>query len=81
MSDPIRIFVNSRPVDAIPGESILSAIERWDADLATTLRTGTRALADSRGLVTSPEAPVYGGAILRVVSNRQLQQSDDPYSD
>ena len=81
MSDPIRIFVNSRPVDAIPGDTVLSAIERWDPAIAASLREGKRALADSRGLVSSLEEPVYGGAIFRVVSNRQLQESADPYED
>jgi hypothetical protein len=81
MSDPIRIFVNSRPVDAVAGDTVLAAIERWDPAIAATLRDGSRALADSRGLVAPLDTQVYGGAIFRVVSNRQLQESDDPYED
>ncbi len=79
MNDLVRIFVNAKPVDANPGESVLSAIERWDSGIANSLKDGSRALADSRGLVAALDAPVHGGAIFRVVSNRQLQESADPY--
>ena len=81
MNDPIRIFVNARPVDAQPGDTVFSAIERWDPAIAATLRDGTRALADSRGLATPLETPVHGGAIFRVVSNRQMQEIVDPFSE
>jgi hypothetical protein len=77
----IRIFVNAAPVDAQSGDTVLDAIARWDAGMAETLRTGTRALADSRGLVAPLDTPVHGGAIFRVVSARQLQANDDPFAD
>jgi hypothetical protein len=80
MSDPIRIFVNARPVDATLGDTILDAIDRWDPAMAATLRQGARALSDSRGLPAPLDTPVYGGAIFRVVSNRQLQEIVDPYA-
>ena len=79
--DPVRIFVNAKPVDAEPGDSVLAAIARWDADIAEQLQTGKRALADSRGLVTPLDTIVHGGAIFRVVSARQLQANDDPFAD
>jgi hypothetical protein len=79
--EPIRIFVNANPVDACPGEAVIDAIARWDHGMATTLRAGERALADNRGIVTSLETVVHGGAIFRVVSNRQLRDNDDPYAD
>jgi hypothetical protein len=80
-TDLIRIFVNAQPVDAQPGDTALTAIERWDPTIGKTLSDGARALTDSRGLVTSLDTPVCNGAIFRIVSNRQLRESDDPYDD
>jgi len=79
--DPIRIFVNAKPVDARPGEVVIDAIQRWDEAMAATLRAGERALADNRGIVTPLDTVVHGGAIFRLVSNRQLRENDDPYAD
>jgi len=81
MSEPVRIFVNAKSVDARPGETVIDAIDRWDAAVAGTLRAGERALADNRGLVAPLDTIVYGGAIFRVVSNRQLREADDPYAE
>ena len=39
-------------------------------EVAERILTGERALADSRGLPAPPDAPVFGGAIFRVVSAR-----------
>jgi hypothetical protein len=80
-TEPVRIFVNAKPVDAEPGEAVIDAIARWDADIAATLRAGSRALADNRGIVTPLETIVHGGAIFRVVSARQLRANDDPFAD
>jgi len=77
----IRIFVNAKPVDAQPQDTVIDAITRWDAGMADSLRTGARALADSRGIVAPLDTPVHGGAIFRVVSARQLQANDDPFAD
>lgn len=77
----IRIFVNAKPVDAQPGDTVIGAIARWDAGMADSLQSGARALADSRGLVTPLDTPVHGGAIFRVVSAKQLQANDDPFAD
>ena len=80
-TEPVRIFVNAKPLDAKPGEAVIDAIARWDETIASTLRAGERALADNRGIVTPLETVVHGGAIFRVVSNRQLRADDDPYAD
>jgi hypothetical protein len=83
-TEPVRIFVNATPLDARRGEPVIEAIARWDDALASTLKAGERALADNRGLVTPLDTVVYGGAIFRVVSNRQLRaddRDDDPYAD
>ncbi len=79
MTDMVRIFVNSRPVDGEPGESVIGAISRWDSELAEQLNTGKKALSDSRGLSIALDTVVYNGAIFRVVSARQLQEILDPF--
>ena len=79
--DVIRIFVDAQPVDACPGEGVIDAIQRWNPEIAASVLGGQRALADSRGIVTAPDTPVHGGAIFRVVSNRQLRADDDPYAE
>jgi hypothetical protein len=68
--DSVRVFVNGRGVDAAAGSSALEAVRAWDASVADQIAGGARALSDSRGLPIDPATPVYGGLILRVVSNR-----------
>jgi hypothetical protein len=80
-SGSCKIFVNGLPVDGLHGEGVIDAIQRWDAALANQLRGGRRTLADSRGLSATLETPIYGGAIFRVVSSRQLQADEDPLAD
>lgn len=79
--DRYRIFVNATPVEAAAGEPAIDAIARWDPVMAEQLRGGARALTDSRGLVAPIETPVHAGAIFRVVSNRQLRDTDDPFAE
>ena len=85
-TDPIRIFVNAKPVDTYPGETAIDAIARWDQTLGETIRAGQRAITDSRGIATPLDTPVFGGAIFRVVSARQAQDpressEDDPFAE
>ena len=81
MSEKVRFFVNGRPVDGNSGETVLSAISRWDADLGSQLSEGKRALSDSRGLNTPVDSELYNGAIFRVISNRQPEEIIDPFAD
>lgn len=80
MSEKVRFFVNGRPVDGEPGETVVSAINRWDPELGSQLSEGKRALSDSRGLPAPMDSELYNGAIFRVVSNRQLEEIIDPFS-
>lgn len=64
------IFVDGTPVEARNGDSIVASIQRLRPDVATELRSGGRALTDSRGLPIPPDSPAYAGAIVRVVSAR-----------
>lgn len=66
----VRVFINASGVDVPEGATALDAVRLWDAKAAQAVESGTRALADSRGLPAAPDAPVYGGAIFRLVSGR-----------
>ena len=67
----VRVYVNGAGVDVPSGATALDAVRLWDATAAAELQRGARALADSRGLPASPDTPVHGGAIFRLVSARQ----------
>jgi hypothetical protein len=66
----VRVYVNGRGVDAPAGAQAIDAVRAWDALVADEITEGRRALADSRGLPLDPATPVFGGLIMRVVSNR-----------
>jgi hypothetical protein len=66
----VRVYVNGRGVDTPATACALDAVRAFDANMAADIDGGRRALADSRGLPIDPAAPVFGGLILRVVSNR-----------
>lgn len=75
------IFVDGTPVPATSGQTTMDAIGSWRPDVAESLATDSRMLADSRGLPADPAAPAYAGAIFRVVSSRQLRSASDPSSE
>ena len=66
----VRVYVNGRGVDAPVAAQAIDAVRVWDAQVAAEITEGRRALADSRGLPLDPATPVFGGLIIRVVSNR-----------
>jgi hypothetical protein len=66
----LRVYVDARPVDVQPSSVVIDAIEAASAELATSVRSGERRVTDSRGLPIGLDAPLHGGAILRVVSAR-----------
>ena len=67
----VRVFVNGRGVDAPQDGTALDAVRIADPAEAEEVAAGRRALTDSRGLPAQPDAPVYAGAIFRVVSARE----------
>ena len=69
-ASPVRVYINGRGIDAPSGAPVLDAVCAWDATVAQDIAEGRRALADSRGLPLDPATAVYGGLIMRVVSNR-----------
>lgn len=67
---PVRVYVNSAPVDVPAGATALDAVRRHDAALADRIAAGERLITDSRGLPTPAGSTVHGGAIFRVVAAR-----------
>ena len=68
-----RVYVDSRPVDVPVSATVLDAVESADRALAEAVRSGSKAVTDSRGLPIASDAPLHGGAILRVVPVRQRE--------
>lgn len=68
--ESLRAFVNGAGVMVPRGATLLDAVRIADPAAADAVANGTRAVADSRGLVVDPGQPVTGGAVLRVVSAR-----------
>jgi hypothetical protein len=74
----MRVYVNSKGLDLPEGSTALDAVRAWDAEAADALAAGDRVLADSRGLPTSPDTPLHGGAIFRVLPARRRRDDDEP---
>lgn len=67
MTEPVRIFVDERPLTAPPGSRVLEAVAGGDPELAAALREGRAYLTDGVGRPIEPATPVFPGAIYRVV--------------
>lgn len=67
----MRIYIDSRPVDAERGATPLAALERHDMEAAALVRDGTRVMVDNRGLPAPLDESVTDGSIFRVVSSKQ----------
>ena len=76
MSERVRVYVNSRPVDVDTGGTMLDAVRASDVALGAAVDSGDRALTDSRGLPLDPRAVAYSGAIIRVVGARAKTDPD-----
>lgn len=74
----VRVYVNGRGVDAPEGATAVEAVRAIDAELASAIQSGDRALTDSRGLPVPAESLVYLGAIFRVVANRSRAEGGSP---
>ena len=66
----VRVYVDAHGIDVPARATALDAVRAHDPAAAAAVLAGERAIADSRGLLTAPDAPVHGGAIFRVVSGR-----------
>ena len=70
MSERVRVYVNSRPVDVDTGGTMLDAVRASDVSLGDAVDSGDRALTDSRGLPVDPLTGACSGAIIRVFAAR-----------
>ena len=78
MTEPLTVFVNSRAVHVPAGATVLEAVRAFDPAEGDALSAGSRAVTDSRGLPAAIDAPVFGGAIFRLVSARAPQTARTP---
>ena len=81
MTEALLVFVGGRAVSVAPGATALAAVAASDPALAERLQEGRAYLTDGRGIRLEPGAPVYQGAILRVVvSDRALPDEADAHA-
>jgi hypothetical protein len=67
VSDPIRVYVNERPVNLPRGADLHAAVAAADPALAEAVASGRAHVTDGRGIRLGPDAQLSAGAILRVV--------------
>ncbi len=77
MNATMPVYVNAERVEVPPNATVLDALWAWSADAAREVSRGIRMVTDSRGLPAPLDAPVYGGAILRVTAPRPPAASGD----
>jgi hypothetical protein len=75
--DAVRVFVNGTGLSVPRGSTVGDAVRAFSAAEADEVGAGTRAVTDSRGLPVAADAPVNGGAVLRIVSARASRAADD----
>jgi hypothetical protein len=76
MTTTMRVFVNGVGYDVPAGRTAYDAVVLHDADEARALREGGVLVTDSRGLPIDPDAPMFNGAVLRLVPNRGRDAAD-----
>ena len=76
MSETLRVFVNGKGYDAASGATALDAVSLHAAADAERVRAGSLLVTDSRGLPIAADAPMFNGAVLRLVPNRERDVSD-----
>lgn len=76
LPESVRVFVNGSAYSVPRGATVIDAVRTCNAEEARLALAGERAVTDSRGLPVGLDALVSGGAVLRVVSARQLKRDD-----
>jgi hypothetical protein len=76
VSDPIRVYINERPVTLPRGADVRAAVATADPALGEALADGRAYVTDGRGIRMGPEAPLSAGAILRVVISARQPEGD-----
>ena len=76
MSETVRVFVNGQGYDALSGGTALDAVALHAADEAERVRAGALLVTDSRGIAIPADTPLFNGAVLRLIPNRERDTSD-----
>ena len=76
MTETVRVFVNGQGYDATAGGTALDAVALHAAAAAERVRAGALLVTDSRGLPIPADTPLYNGAVLRLIPNRERDTSD-----
>ena len=76
MMETVRVFVNGKGLDAAAGGTALDAVALHGSEDAERVRAGSLIVTDSRGLPVSADTPLFNGAVLRLVPNRERDTSD-----
>lgn len=64
---PLRVYVNEHPLTVPPGATVATALEAFDAEQGPRADGGATTVTDGRGIPVALDAPLSGGAILRVI--------------
>ena len=75
---PLRVFVNSTPLDLPPNSTARDAVRAFDTNAADDVSDGRRTITDSRGLPLDPATVMSAGSILRLVAARDRSAADAP---
>jgi len=76
MTDTVRVFVNGKGYDAAAGATAFDAVALHGSADADGVRAGSLLVTDSRGLPIAAETPLFNGAVLRLIPNRERDASD-----
>lgn len=78
MTEPatLRVFVNGAALSVPHGATVREAVRAFSASEADDVEAGKRAVTDSRGLPVALDAPLSGGAVLRIVSSRAPRDTE-----
>jgi hypothetical protein len=76
VSNTVRVFVNGRGLDATAGGTVLDAVALHTASDAEAVRGGRLLITDSRGIPIPADTPLFNGAVLRLIPNRERDATD-----
>jgi hypothetical protein len=76
VSETLRVFVNGRGLDAAAGGTVLDAVALQSAPDADAVRSGRMLITDSRGLPIPADTPLFNGAVLRLIPNRERDAAE-----
>lgn len=76
MSQPVRVFVDARPVDVPADSTVAAAAAAGDPALAAALRDGLAYVTDGVGRAIDPSTTVFPGAIYRVVRSARRGRNE-----